>query len=83
MARMIPPRFLPGYSSIQVVYTAGRATVSEKLQQAIAEQVRHLWQTQQGSRGRQTEEWAPQMAYAIPNRVRELIGRDELGPAVA
>jgi hypothetical protein len=71
-----PVAFFPGRRNVAVTYTAGRSSLSPKLQKAIAEQVRHLWQTQQGSRSRQTEDWSPQMAFSIPNRVKELLGID-------
>jgi hypothetical protein len=76
--------FFPGIRNVTVTYIAGRTVLSDKLQLAVAEQVRHLWQTQQGSRSRQDQpgDRAPGQAYAIPNRVKELIGIDNKLPGI-
>jgi hypothetical protein len=79
-----PAPFFPGIRNVQVIYTAGRATLPAKLQLGIAELVRHLWQTQQGSRSRQGQPGdyaAP--ADPIPRLVRELFALDMKLPGIA
>jgi hypothetical protein len=65
-----------GFVSITVNYTAGRASLRPARQLAIAELVRHLWSTQQGSRSRQTQpdEWVP--SGATTRFAMELFGKD-------
>lgn len=68
--------FDTGFVTVTITYTAGRATLSPKRQLGIAELVRHLWNTQQGSVGRQTQDaqWAP--SGATTKLVMELFGND-------
>ena len=79
-----PAPFFPGIRNVQVIYTAGRATLPAKIQLGIAELVRHLWQTQQGSRSRQAQPGdyaAP--PDTIPRLVRELFALDMKLPGIA
>lgn len=60
-----------------VVYNAGRSTLPADLAQAVKEQTRHLWESQQGGTRRPgaaaPQGPAPGSAYAFTYKVNELI----------
>ena len=66
--------FFNGTRNVTVTYTAGRTSLSPKLQLAVAELTLHLWKTQQGSRSRQTQpdEFVP--SGATTRLAMELVG---------
>lgn len=78
-----PTRFI-GW--VTVVYIAGRATVPPNFRTAAGELLSHVWRTSQFARGitrpRVNDQNDPTvvMGYAIPNRVRELLGTSKRAP---
>lgn len=69
-----------GSANYTVVYQAGRATVPDDLEYAVAELLKHLWQTQRGGAKRpgmggsdSYSNTLPGAAYAFPFRVEQLI----------
>ena len=83
--------FPQGEKNIAVTYVAGRATVPANIRLATMMLVQHLWTTSQMNRngGRPTlggdDIFTPNvgMAYAMPNRVKELLVPSALVPGVA
>lgn len=76
------------YGPWDVVYTAGRAVVPERIIHAAKELLRHLWETQRGQLQAQVFSDAGESfttssgwAFSIPNRVLELLA-DDMTPAV-
>lgn len=71
---------------VTVVYVVGRVLVPPNFRTAAGELLSHVWRTSQFSRGisrpRTNEAQDPTvvMGYAIPNRVRELLGTSKRGP---
>ena len=72
--------FNSGFVTITVAYTAGRPVLSPKLKLAVAELTRHLWQTQQGSRSRQSQptDYASPVPGATTKFAMELFGKAAL-----
>ena len=71
---------------VTVVYVAGRAIVPPNFRTGAGELLSHVWRTSQFSRGisrprtNDTQDPTIVMGYAIPNRVRELLGTSKRGP---
>jgi len=78
-------RFYANRGNIEVVYTAGRATVPGNVRRGTLELIRHWWQYGQQAQGR-VGSYAPGSAaeddsalsttpsgYLVPNRVKELL----------
>lgn len=70
---------------VTVVYVAGRMVVPPNFRTAAGELLSHVWRQSQFTRGvtrPRTNEQDPNlvMGYAIPNRVRELLGTSKRGP---
>lgn len=73
------------YGQVTVVYVAGRLVVPPNFRTAAGELLSHVWRTSQTARGvsrPRTNEPDPTlvMGYAIPNRVRELLGTSKRAP---
>lgn len=71
--------------TITVVYVAGRLIVAPNFRTAAGELLSHVWRQSQFTRGvsrPRTNEPDPTvvMGYAIPNRVRELLGTSKRAP---
>lgn len=66
-----------GYTTYDVVYTAGRATLPADLTLAVKELTRHLWESQRNPAPRPgfTDDLisSPAAGYLLPYRVQELI----------
>lgn len=81
--------FPPAPQSVHVVYEAGQATVPPNVYEATLELIRVNYQTtQQVGRGRRTvadepEPSGPYLGFAIPGRVRELLGPNKRAPSIA
>jgi hypothetical protein len=81
------------FGDYAVTYTAGRASVPERLKRAALELVAHWWESQRGTAGPPriggsdpdgyTYAAATGLGYAIPNRVTELIADYKRPAAVA
>lgn len=71
---------------VTVVYVVGRAFTPPNFRTAAGELLSHVWRTSQFSRGisrprtNETQDTSVVMGYAIPNRVRELLGTSKRGP---
>lgn len=70
---------------VTIVYTAGRMAVPPNFRTAAGELLSHVWRQSQFTRGvsrPRTNEPDPTivMGYAIPNRVRELLGTSKRAP---
>jgi len=76
--------FFRGDRNVTVTYQAGRVSLTPKLQLAVAELVRHLWQTQQGSRSRQAQpnDYVAPAPGATTRFAMELIGLDTKLPGI-
>jgi hypothetical protein len=72
-----PAYFFRGVRNVTVTYTAGRTPVADKYKLGIAELVRHLWKTQQGTRSRNPDlnEYVPSRA-TILREVAAIFGND-------
>lgn len=70
-------------AAYDVVYSAGRSPVPADLIMATRELLRHLWTTQRGGARPGPATDIPGLAYAMPNRVLELIAPHELLPGLA
>jgi hypothetical protein len=75
------------YGPWDVVYTAGRAAVPERILHAAKEQLRHLWETQRGQLaapvlgGGETFTTSAGWTFSVPNRVLEMLA-DDMTPAI-
>lgn len=71
---------------VTVVYVAGRAVVPPNFRTAAGELLSHVWRTSQFARGitrprvNDAQDPTVVMGYAIPNRVRELLGTSKRAP---
>ncbi len=78
-----PRRFMPGFQSVTITYTAGAAVIPPNVRLATRELVRHWWQIgQQGLRSMNgampitADAWTPS-GFAVPRRVIELCSASE------
>lgn len=69
--------FPSGLGAVVVEYASGLAAAQLPLaRQAVREMLRHLWQTQRGSKGNGlplADDWQSGTGYTFPNRVTELL----------
>ena len=71
--------FPTGDANVTVTYLVGRYPIPANYKMAVAELINHLWRASQlasgATRPNPTSPDTVQLGYAVPNRVRELLGR--------
>ena len=61
------------WGAVTVTYVAGGATIPGDIAQGVKEMLRHLWETQRGTkRVLPGDDWDPGQGYSVPRRVAEL-----------
>ena len=61
------------WGAVAVTYVAGGATIPGDIAQGVKEMLRHLWETQRGTkRVLPGDDWDPGQGYSVPRRVAEL-----------
>ena len=73
--------WLPGVQNITIVYVAGTPVVPQRVQMAVLELARHLYEPQRGGVNLPRQQGGdvvpgPGPGFSIPNRVRELLDLD-------
>lgn len=76
-----PRRFMPGFNSVTITYTAGMPIIPPNIRLATRELVRHMWQlghqsNRAPSQPQMSDAWTPS-GFAVPRRVMELCSPNE------
>jgi hypothetical protein len=83
LTRLTPAGGLGRWTGVtKVIYTVGRNPVGQNIRLAAKELAAHLWRNSQLGRARRTrggpdDESGAGLGYAMPYRVRELLGRQQ------